>query len=1300
MSLQEAEQEEKEEEKQIISNESISNHDNNINYEFSTQIEQLCSKLNDETETSLSSYKRPIYSPFYEKYNRKCDKNHRSWAKYGLLNPHLVPCISLPGCLDQTNDLEAIFVNLKNDLSICDIEINGYDSVLQYMIRNAMNLIYNYVSLENQMNEMNSIIELMRKDLHDYEEIYLPEAKLSCTNINEHLQFLENEILNKEYELVNMKKPMDHLKNAYRLAVEGLHNLSIEDLDEIRSYREPPDDVKNCVYLICMLMDEEENWETAKHMMVPVKFISRILKLSTQSLNKHKHRELRKRLNHSEILTYENLLQVSVAAARLCQWLRALCECCDAGERLQNHINDYSSVEAQVSQSESILGNLHLSLQLTKINIEMANNHLIECEHQIKRLSENINILDYKMNEAKALASTIQSNLSELYNDTSNHDTTRNLSFWFNILGALGTGYCQAFPIKHRSLLWNNFKTLVWNKMKEFYHQTMNDTNEDLIIYEKCFQNLQLFKIIQTNPYELMKYFTLNKQFPQELILLYNNQHITYILEAILSICTILWSVRYAYTIQYDNNKKTNVDESMLYMFIYDPDQIGINIIRLLLLTNNDNDESDNISSSKKDQLICDLHIDEKEFISNFNYAIHTRSKCRHKFCQIDLISINLALSHLECGSVLTSCLLNLLPNCEVLKSFQKLRINEIEAFEKICEDKKSLSNTNSIQFNVCLNLTKQHIELIQIFSRLSSNSMHFKEIQLQCKHLYNQLNMFIYQNNTIGCIINFTCKISLLFSSFDDIPNEDYITFRWPCKRLCEYIMSSKQTNLYSSHLEDMNEVDSPSDVLISHEHEIQETSRCIVHTLLEFFFSSLNTWNNPLGLIIQIKLSIYFNILQYTKLTIDELQNPDQINEIELFKQIIFSNIFSCEYDYQHCFNHNKSEVLRRIQLLEKKLPTLNGLEKAIMNEPLIWTEIVETKPNFFHSLPGFSTKLSIPESHVFLVWISIRPELFHIISKVFVNHILAQHITSTNNNNKEHSSRSFEAEKRLRIDELFQPQIMKRVQGSYSNENDLSSSVIYLILPNELNEFKHKDFLVNYMSGKVVVSNELINALNKMAMYSNRTLFSIDCANTTDISYWLSVCGSNTNILPYQRILIVLQNVHIIYKRMDTLLDELLQYGLYNLRYKQIHHLQNQEKPLLINKLGICFDIIIDFTCCTSGKQIVSVYNRLPGWLRLKCLPLLFQYENDKSLFTTSSWKVTSLVNKKEKPICYSQETVNESINEGNSQLWLEESDGLYEKIESDKLYECMYNIEDMDKRKQWIDTIWATIEKELK
>lgn len=46
-------------------------------------------------------------------------------------------------------------------------------------------------------------------------------------------------------------------------------------------------------------------------MMVPVKFISKILKLSIQSINKHKHNELRKRLNNSSILTFENLLQVS-----------------------------------------------------------------------------------------------------------------------------------------------------------------------------------------------------------------------------------------------------------------------------------------------------------------------------------------------------------------------------------------------------------------------------------------------------------------------------------------------------------------------------------------------------------------------------------------------------------------------------------------------------------------------------------------------------------------------------------------------------------------------------------------------------------------------------------------------------------------------------------------------------------------------------------------------------------------------------------------------------------------------------
>ncbi|CAH8430695.1 unnamed protein product [Schistosoma turkestanicum] len=933
-SLQENRDEESEEN---ISTNFISNSNNNdnsnntMNYnQFSTQIESLCSKLNDETETSLSSHQRQIYSPFYKKHGKESKISHRSWAKYGLLNPHLVPsCIDLPECLDKTMDLEAVFTKLKNDLSICDVEINIYDSELQYMIRNAIDMIYRnsstdvgcglnvhfhqqiiksiiqlknydkiyytncvkeflmrsssktddseqqfwnnftqydlividllnqntnhsfhadddhddddvgdvlllliqrlqelrfylpwnelinddilkgifvitstddnmifdplrqymswdcvvnfnettdplqfmnlelksitntvnlhqisvlksilfnyylsnikndnsrlilcdlfieahllackyncfdqnttynhaqtlsdcqyslnyliqsinvwyyleychheqnknqilcnqlnetnllfdsmrnaYHSLESQITEANSMLAIMRKDLHNYQEIYLPEAKRNYACALERLQYLEKEILRKESELTDMKKPMDSirklaedefdkLKNAYRLAVQGLHNLSIEDLDEIRSYREPPDDVKDCVYLICMLMNEEENWENAKHMMVPVKFISTILKLSAQSLNKHQHRELRKRLNNSEILTFENLLQVSVAAARLYQWLKALCECCDAAERLQIHINNYSLIEMQLNQNESILGNLHVSLQMTKIDIELANNRLIECEQQIKHLSESINTLYYKIDEAKSLISTIQSNLTELLVDDSNNDVidaSNDFSFWFNILGALGTVYCQVFPVKHRSLLWNNFKNLVWNKMKQINQQnTMNDYKESLIMNEENFHSLQLFKIIQIKPYEIMNWFIWEKKFPSELILTYHNQNIGYMLEAILSIRTMLWSVRYTHTRQCtttttstdttttNTTDNTNMNGSTLYLFIYDPDLIGINMIKLLLLTTADQDEYGNVCSNKKDQLISDIYIDANEFKSILNYSMSTR---------------------------------------------------------------------------------------------------------------------------------------------------------------------------------------------------------------------------------------------------------------------------------------------------------------------------------------------------------------------------------------------------------------------------------------------------------------------------------------------------------------------------------------------------------------------------------------------------------------------------------------------------------------------------------------------------
>ncbi|KAK4473205.1 hypothetical protein MN116_004381 [Schistosoma mekongi] len=1420
--------------------------------EFTKQIETFCFKLNDEIETSLSNCKQSNYSPYYNiKHNKVYYMNHQSWAKYGLLNPHLVPNhlqlinLELKTITNNVDVHPASFLksfllnhymsnisNVNNQSLLCDIfteahlltlqygffNQNSYSTLtnqeysLNYLIQtihvwryleycqqnkqnnkqllcnqlNETNLLFHsmkngYHSLEKQITEANSMLELMKKDLVDYQDLYLPEAKLKYTNSAEQLKYLEEEIMHKENELTRLRKPMDrikklaeiefdkaslfllyNLKNTYRLAVQGLHNLSIEDLDEIRSYREPPDAVKECVYLICMLMDEEEDWENAKHMMVPVKFISKILKLPTRPLNKHKHHELRRRLTSSETLTQENLLQVSIATARLCEWLRALCGCYDANEHLHNHINEYSSIELQVNNNESTLSNLYLTLQITKLNIELANNHLIECEQQYKHLLENINTLEYKISEAKLLLSTVQNNLSELNNDNNDYvtDVNQNLPFWFNILGALGAVYCQILPTKHRTSLWNHFKDLVWNKMKEINFETRNNQIINQIINKKVLENLQLFKILQIEFNEINKWFIINAKFPFELILTYYNQQINYyyyyyLIEAVLSIRTILWSIQCINYNQYNDNDDDyyTLNKSILYMFIYDPDLIGIDLLKFSLTSIiNDN--------KKKDQMISDICIEAKDFIPNFNYHIHTENiryllnfyfnqmfnkntspvinsqiilwtsfsetteigtKCRQKFSQMELISIDLGLSSLEYGMAFASCLLNVLPNCKVLSSLQELRSTEIDTYEKIYEDKSQLLNIskelttlklyhsnmnkslltkhNSIQFNAdCLNVTKQHIELMKLSSKLSANLMHLKEIKYKYEYLNNQIGMFIYQNNKISSIGSFLLKISLLFNILNELHCNDSILLRWPCKRLCNYI-TSKYANLYMNCVKDNHEINSSSDLYLCHEYEIQEASRCILYILLEFILNSLNNWHNPLGLIIQIKLCICFNVLQYSKIIDNELHNINHVNEIQLFKQIIYSNIYTNEYDCQHCFIVNQTEVLKRIRLLEEKLPTLHGLEKAFLANPLIWTE---TNLNSFHSLPGFSTTQVIPESHIYLAWISIRHEMFYVISKEFVNFILAQYITPYDN--KEYFNKSFEVEKRLRTDELFQPQIIKPVHGyySYSDENSFISSTIYLILPNELNEFKNKEFLIKYQSKQPTTSsNGLLTVLHKMAMYSNKTLFSIDCINTTDISYWLSLCGTNTNTFPYQRILLVLRNVHIIDKKMNQQLDELLQYGLYNLRYKQMHNIQNHEYNLsIVNKLGILFDIVIDFTCCQSWKQLVSVYNKLPNWLRSTCLPLLFDCKDNQSLFRISPWKQISLIDRREKPINYQQEDAIESMNRESIHLWLKEIDGLYEKIESDKLYECLYNKEELNKRKHLTKTIWVIIKTELK
>ncbi|VDQ00990.1 unnamed protein product [Trichobilharzia regenti] len=296
------------------------------------------------------------------------------------------------------------------------------------------------------------------------------------------------------------------------------------------------------------------------------------------------------------------------------------------------------------------------------------------------------------------------------------------------------------------------------------------------------------------------------------------------------------------------------------------------------------------------------------------------------------------------------------------------------------------------------------------------------------------------------------------------------------------------------------------------------------------------------------------------------------------------------------------------------------------------------------------------------------------FFTISKTFVNFILAQYIITSDS--IKYFNDSFETEKRLRVSGLFQPQIRKQSQGGYySNQDNFISSVVYLILPNKFNEYTTEDFFNSNWSGIESNSNKLLNELRNMAVYLNRTLFCIDCASTSDISHWHSLCGSSTNIFPYQRVLICLRNIHMMERNLSKELHELLHYGLYNLR-EQVMRTEKQQKEFLLsnnnnnnNKLGIRFDILIDFTCCHSKRQISSLYYRLPSWLRLYCLPLSFTDKDDQSSFVSSRPAMMSKQDQWRKSNFHSVESFNQSLDKNISCLWLKEHDNIFEKLESE-------------------------------
>lgn len=140
------------------------------------------------------------------------------------------------------------------------------------------------------------------------------------------------------------QRDLDQALPEYEAAIKALDNLDKKDIQEVKSFANPPALVNTVMQAVCLLMNRKQSWDEAKKLLNEANFMQQLKEYDKDSITnkllkqlqdkftsledfnpKRVRRDTRERLNgswpHGCCLKVE---AVSKAATSICMWVRAM----------------------------------------------------------------------------------------------------------------------------------------------------------------------------------------------------------------------------------------------------------------------------------------------------------------------------------------------------------------------------------------------------------------------------------------------------------------------------------------------------------------------------------------------------------------------------------------------------------------------------------------------------------------------------------------------------------------------------------------------------------------------------------------------------------------------------------------------------------------------------------------------------------------------------------------------------------------------------------------------------------------
>lgn len=271
----------------------------------------------------------------------------------------------------------------------------------------------------------------------------------------------EDNIERKQLELAELKQLNDldlkEVSPVLEKAVEALSCINKADLEELKSYKNPPDIVKFSLEALCVLFDRPTNWESAVLLLQDPSLISNIVNLQKDKIKISTLRRLKKEYLDDKRFTQEAIAEASLATKGIQSYISGIYQYSTTIKKLAPKLKRHDKIRVELEQSQKTLGKKVLQLDDFQKNLDTKTVNLEESANQIRNIQATMKGLKKEVKAAEKILEAVKTKSQQWKMEKEDLDQQLIKADGDALLAAGAITYYGPFSAETRSKLMRNW---------------------------------------------------------------------------------------------------------------------------------------------------------------------------------------------------------------------------------------------------------------------------------------------------------------------------------------------------------------------------------------------------------------------------------------------------------------------------------------------------------------------------------------------------------------------------------------------------------------------------------------------------------------------------------------------------------------------------------------------------------------------------------------------------------------------------------------------------------------------------